>query len=136
MRQGFLVRVRFLSGVFILVAALLIVRLYFVQIVHGADYEKSAVAQYVEPSPDTENRGTIFFTTKSGDPVAAAVMQSGWRIAIHPDQIGDAVALYAILNAITPIDHDRFFTDAAKKNDPYEEIAFRVSDDAAAKIRA
>ena len=41
-----------------------------------------------------------------------------------------------MLNCASPIDHDRFMASAAKKTDPYEEIAFRVTDDAATKIRA
>lgn len=136
MKTQLVFRARVLSGVFMAVALLLTARLYFVQIVHGEEYQKEAMGQYVEPSPDTEARGDIYFTTKDGALVAAAVMQSGWRIAINPEMIGDAQKLYAQLNAITQIDHDRFFASASKKTDPYEEIAFRVNDAAAQKIRA
>jgi len=136
MKAGIRTRVRILCGVFAFVALLLIVRLYFVQIVHGGDYAKEAMGQYVEPSPDTEERGDIYFTTKDGTLVAAAVMQSGWRIAIDPEDITDAQKTYSALNAIVPIDHDRFMASAAKKTDPYEEVAFRVDDADATKIRA
>ncbi len=119
-----------------LVALLLVVRLYFVQVVHSGDYQKRAVAQYMEPAPDTEARGDILFTQKGGVLVAAAVMQSGWRIAIVPDDIEDAQAVYTKLAAATDFDKARFFAAAAKKNDPYEEVAFYVADSAAAKIRA
>lgn len=66
MRSRFVLRARILCGFFILAAILLIVRLYLVQIVHGEEYRKSAVAQYVEPNPDTEDRGAIYFTDKNG----------------------------------------------------------------------
>ncbi len=136
MRSKFILRARILCGFFVLAAVLLIVRLYFVQIVHGAEYRKSASAQYFEPNPDTENRGIIYFKDKNGKLVSAAVMQTGWRIAIVPKDIVDAEKTYAALNAITPVDRERFLGSAAKKDDPYEEVAFRLSDDAAAKIRA
>ncbi len=136
MRSRFVLRARILSGFFIVGALLLLSRLYFVQVVHGEGYRESAVAQYVEPDPDTEDRSAIYFTSKDGDLVSAAVMQTGWRIALVPKDIEDADALFGALNAITEIDRGRFFASAGKTGDPYEEVAFRVSDDAAEKIRA
>lgn len=129
-------RARFLSCVFIAIAALLIVRLYFVQIVHGGQYSRDAMGQYTESAPETTHRGSIFFTEKDGTQVAAAVMQSGWRIAIDPQLLSDPQSVYDQLNAITPIDKQQFMNSAAKKSDPYEEIGFHISDAAAANIRA
>lgn len=136
MRSRFVLRARILSGFFILGTLLLLGRLYFVQIVHGEEYRKSAVAQYVEPDPDTEDRSAIYFTSKDGNLVSAAVMQTGWRIALVPKDLEDIEKLYQSVSAITPIDSERFFASAHKTDDPYEEVAFRVSDDAATKIRA
>ncbi|OGG50154.1 hypothetical protein A2763_00270 [Candidatus Kaiserbacteria bacterium RIFCSPHIGHO2_01_FULL_54_36] len=135
MRAQFVLRTRILCGFFVLLALLFIVRLYFVQIVHGAAYQDSAKVQYVQSDPDTGSRGSIYFTTKDGELVSAAVMQAGWRIAIKPDDIADAEGAFTQLNAIVPIDQERFFASAGKYGDPYEEIAFRVPDDAAKKIR-
>ena len=136
MRSRFILRTRILGGIFVLAALLIVARLYFVQIVRGAAYQRDATAQYVQASSDTESRSSIFFSTKDGEPISAAVMQTGWRIAIKPKDILEPDLVYERLNAETPIDRDRFFTSVAKKGDPYEEIAFRVPDDAAAKIRA
>jgi stage V sporulation protein D (sporulation-specific penicillin-binding protein) len=136
MRSKFILRTRILAGSFAFIALLLIVRLYFVQIVHGGDYVQDATAQYTEANPDTVDRGSIFFTAKDGELVSAAIMQNGWRIALQPKNITDAAKVYAQLNAITPIDHDRFFSSVVKTTDPYEEVAFQVSDDSADKIRA
>ncbi len=129
-------RTRLIGVFFILAAFLLIVRLYFVQIIHGNVYRQNATAQYVEQSPDTLNRGNIYFTTKDGTLVAAAVMQTGYRVAITPVDIDDAKATYKSLTAITPIDKVRYFASTKKTADPYEEVAFRVSNEAATKIRA
>lgn len=136
MKSNVVVRVRMLSGIFILIAALIVVRLYFVQIVHGSEYSRQAMGQYVHEAPDTVRRHDIFFTQKDGTLVAAAVMQSGWRVALKPADVTNPETAFAALNAIVPIDRARFDQSVAKKDDPYEEIAFRVSDADASRIRA
>lgn len=136
MKTTLVFRARVLCALFVVLALFIIVRLYFVQVVYGDRYAQDAMGQYVEESTETLERGDIIFTYRDGTPFAAAVMQSGWRIAITPRDIGDAEALYAALTAVTPIDRDRFFASAAKTGDPYEEVAFRVGDEAAAAIRS
>lgn len=135
MRTKFILRTRLLALGFILAALLLLVRLYFVQIVHGADYEQDAVAQYVEANPDTIARGSIFFTDKNHQVISAAIMQAGWRIAIKPKDLIDPAATYSKISAIVPLDHDRFFSSAAKLDDPYEEVALHLTDAQADAIR-
>lgn len=136
MKSRFVLRTRILSGCFLLVAVFFIARLYLLQIVHGEEYESRANAHYVKPDPDTASRGIIYFTAKDGELVSAAVMQTGWRIAIKPDEIEGAGRVYEQLNAIVPIDRERFLASAAKSGDPYEEVAFRVPDEKAKAIRA
>src|SRR3989344_1828420 len=135
MRSRFSRRALVLSWIFILGAGFLILRLYFVQIVNGDKYERDALGQYREASPDTENRSDIFFKKKDGGLVAAAVMQTGWRVAIQPKNLNGGNEMYEKLNAVLPVDKERFFASAGKENDPYEEIAFRVSDSEAAAVR-
>ena len=136
MKYSLAVRTRLLSAFFIAIALLLIVRLYFVQIVHGKEYQTDAVAQYVDQVSDALRRGTIYFTTRDNELVAAAVMQTGWKVAIDPKEIVSATSTFNALNAITPIDQVRFMQSAGKSNDPYEEVAFQLSDDVADQIRA
>jgi len=128
-------RLRLLGGAFILVGLLLMVRLYFVQVVHGKEYAQDALGQYVEENPETGDRGTIFFSPREGPPVAAALMQQGWRVAIVPKLVADTDKTYSALNAIIPVDGPRFAASAAKKDDPYEEVVFHINDDDAQKIR-
>ncbi|MDP3645802.1 MAG: hypothetical protein Q8R25_01830, partial [bacterium] len=136
MRATFVLRVRILSFFAILFALTLVVRLYFVQIVHGDDYRADALGQYVKNSGDMPDRGNILFTKKNDEEVAAAVMQGGWRIAINPKLLDDPEAAYATLGDITRVDRERFFTSAAKKDDPYEEVAFKLTDDEAEAVRS
>lgn len=135
MRAKFVLRVRVLSLFAILLALLLIVRLYFIQIVHGDDYRAEALGQYVAETGEMPDRGNIFFTKKDGEEVAAAVMQGGWRIAINPKLLQEPESVYATLSKITQIDRARFDTAVAKKDDPYEEVAFRLTDDEAEAVR-
>lgn len=136
MRQKFVLRLRILSFFAILAALLLFVRLYFIQIVHGDDYRAVALGQYVANSGEEPQRGKILFTTKSGENPVAATMQATWRIAINPKLLDNPTDAYTKLNAIVKIDKERFSTSAAKKDDPYEEVAFKLTDDEAAAVRA
>src|SRR5262249_52024243 len=95
-----------------------------------------AFSQYVAQAPDIGKRGTIYFTDKDGTLASAAVIQTGWRVAIVPKDIIDVEKTYQMLNQITPVDRERYENSVEKKNDPYEEVAYRVPDDAANKIRA
>lgn len=129
-------RLRIWGGFFSLLALIIIVRLYFVQIVHGEDYHADAIGQYVGVASAETARGSILFTQKDGTTVPAAVMQRGWRIAIVPRDLEDAQGAYDALAAIHPIDSERFFASAAKRDDPYEEVAFRLPFETGQPIRA
>lgn len=136
MRAKFVLRVRVLSLFAILAAIFLLVRLYFIQIVHGDEYLRQASGQYMEAAGEMPDRGDIFFTKKDGERVAAAVMQNGWRVAITPKNIENSEKAYSQLSAAAAsLDKDRFFTSVGKKDDPYEEVAFRLTDDEAAAVR-
>jgi cell division protein FtsI (penicillin-binding protein 3) len=136
MRASLVIRTRTIGAVFALVAAILIIRLYFVQVVHGAAYREQGMGQYVALEPDTADRGNIFFTMKDGSLVSAAVMRTGWRIAIDPETLTNPQQAYNAISTLTPIDESVFSAKAAKTNDPYEEVAFRLDDATAKKVRA
>ncbi len=136
MKGALVLRARVLCALFILVALILVLRLYFVQIVRGESYASDAMGQYVQHAGEEISRGDILFTTKDRASVAAAVTQSGWHLAIVPRDLIDAAAAYDALAAHVEIDRERFFASAAKANDPWEDIRERIPDDAAAAIRA
>lgn len=136
MRSKLVIRVRLAFAVICVMAALLALRLYFVQIVHGKEFRAAAAGQYVSPTATSPDRGDIFFTTKDGMLQTAATMQAGYKIAIQPNTLENADDTYKKLSDITTIDKDRFFASAAKKDDPYEEIAVHVSQREGDAIRA
>lgn len=106
------------------------------QVVQGAEYRREAEEQYVHKAPDRELRGDIFFSSRTGELVAGAVVQMGWRIAINPKDMEDADSVFRALSEVVTLDNERFFTSAARKSDTYEEVAFRLSDEEAAAVRA
>jgi stage V sporulation protein D (sporulation-specific penicillin-binding protein) len=127
-------RIRILSACVFLFACILVVRLFYVQIIHGESYSERADRQYVTPSGNILNRGTIFFTKKDGSLVTASAMMSGFKLAISPKDILDAESLYEKLSPYLKISKDVFIQRATKKNDPYEEVAFNLTKEQADAI--
>lgn len=128
-------RIRLLSFFILALALLFIVRLYMLQIVDSQIYVDKANRQYSQSASGIFNRGVIYFTAKDGSLVSAATLKSGNTIAINPQLLENAEDAYLKLSASIPLDHDIFITKATKKNDPYEEIAKRVDDEVAEKIK-
>ncbi len=135
MKQNVVIRARVLGGLFIVVALLLIVRLYLVQVVHGTEYKSQGTAQYIQTNPDSASRGSIYFTTKDGALVSAAVSLSGYSIAINPKTLSNPSTAYAKLNVIAPIDRQSFLADAANTGSSFVSIVDRLSDAQAAAIQ-
>jgi len=136
MQSSFLFRSRMILLGFIFFALILIAKLFLVQIVHGSIYTEMADRQYSTSSANIYERGTIFFERKDGQLVSAATQTTGFKIAISPAKILDAEDIYQKLSEIVVMDHDDFIARAGKKNDPYEEIAGRLSKEEADALSA
>ncbi len=133
-------RIRFISGVLIGFALILVARLYFVQIVQGAAFSDRADQQYVQPASGLYDRGTIYFQDKSGTLIPAADLKSGYTVAINPNVIAAGTtspsALYKKLAAIIPLNEQTFLADATNTNSVYQEIAKQVPQNEADAIKA
>src|SRR3990167_7638929 len=111
MKFNYQSRIRLISfGIFIF-ALVIIVRLYFLQIVDND-----------------------FYINKDGSLVSAATLKSGYIVAVNPEILKDPEFAYQKLNEIIPIDRDLFITKATKLNDPYEEIVIRADEEIGQKI--
>ncbi len=82
MRAQFRSRIRFVLAFIVLAAFLILVRLYFVQIVHGDDYAQKADRQFASGGSGLFDRGSIYFTSKDGTNVSAATLATGFLVAI------------------------------------------------------
>lgn len=103
---------------------------------HGADYAARADRQAVRPQAGLFDRGSIYFTPRAGEPIAAATLTSGFTLAIKPTEVEDPEALYAALSAIVPLEREPFIAKAGKKGDPYEEAATKLTAAQAEGVRA
>jgi len=134
MRQEFVIRVRILFAIVLGVALLLVARLYMLQVVHGEAYSAEASGQYVRSARDIFDRGNIYFTQRTGERIAAASLKTGYLLAIHPDQIDNAEALYEALAPHVELDRDVFLARATKEDDPYEEVARHLTPETAVAV--
>src|ERR1035437_5569559 len=134
MKSNFLTRIRIISIFVFLFALLIIVRLYFLQIVDHGVYLSKADRQYLSSGSSLFDRGSIFFQSKDGDLISAATLKSGFIVAINPEILQNPESVYQKLNAILPIDHGTFMVKATKALDPYEEVATKISSDIGQKI--
>ncbi len=135
MNYSFLSRTRILSFCILVFSAILIGKLFLLQVVHTTFYKERAEHQYATPSSNIFERGTIYFNTKNNELVSAATQTSGYKVAINPGEIKDVSGVYKNLSKIiTTLDQIEFTTKAEKINDPYEEIANHLSKEQADAI--
>lgn len=116
-------------------AGLLIVsRLFSLQIVNGSRYRARAERQYVTPTNQLFDRGSIYFTARDGSTIAAATIESGFKVEMVPARVLDPELTYNSLSGIISVDRDSFFASVAKKHDPSEPVARRISGEQADQI--
>lgn len=134
MKHNFIIRIRVISGIVFFVAFVLLSRLYFVQIMHGADFSNDADRQYIKSGQDLYNRGSIILYDKDGISWSGATLRSGFTIAIDPKILNNPEEVYEKLSEFIEIDKETFLYRSNKKDDPYEEIAKQVASTTAQKI--
>ncbi len=122
----------FLGGVFVIFG----LRLVYLQVYHNDTYRALADRQYSVPVKSSFDRGSIYLEDKEGNTSLAAGLATGAFVTINPKQITDAQKAYGDLNNIVKIDEKTFLDKAARKNDTYEEIIHRISDEDGKKISA
>lgn len=131
-------RIWFLYFCVTFVAAILIGQLYVLQIMRGQSYRDKAEGQYTIAS-DPFDRNTVYFSGKDGKLVSAATIETGFILAVNPTVFSagetSAETAYQKINAILPLDKAVFLEKTAKVSDPYEELAHRVTEGDAEKIK-
>ncbi len=135
MKSDFTERIYLLSFIALAFSLILIVRLFFVQIINGEDYSRRADRQYIKPSSDILSRGTIFFQEKGGNVISAATLKILYIIAINPNILTNVENSYSKINEIIAIDKDTFLKKTLRQNDPYEVLVKTESKLLADKIK-
>jgi cell division protein FtsI/penicillin-binding protein 2 len=134
MASSFSLRLKFIALFVLLIAGLIILKLYLLQIVNGSDYRDKAERQYQQPSEKIFDRGAISFQNKDGSLFGAAAIKSGFILSINPKILENPEAAYAKISQIIALDKNNFLSKAAKKTDLYKEIQKRLDETAADKI--
>ena len=129
-------RIRFISIVIILVALVMCVRLYFLQVVYGDSFSSDAERQNINENTISYNRGDVYFLSKTGEEIPAAISRSGFTVAINPKITSDPEEIYKNLSQFIALDKEDFLAKASDKNMVYEEIAQHLNSDTADKIKA
>lgn len=138
MRSQFRFRIRLILAFIILATILILIRLYFVQIVDGDEYAQKADRQFAAGGSGLFDRGAIYFVDRRGTLISAATLATGFLVAINPQTIQDPEVAYAAITAVasSTLSHDAFLAAAAKKNLVYVEVAHRVEDGSGQKLSA
>ena len=71
----FITRIRVVTALCLLTSAVIIGKLYFLQVIHGDEYARRADAQSIELKNPLLNRGTILFSAKDGTLITAATLR-------------------------------------------------------------
>lgn len=137
MRKSAIIRIRIITGFVLVLAAILIARLYFIQLYSHEDYLKKGEQQYVHTVRDLYERGSIYFTTKDNERVSAATIQAGFVLALDASRLGgETERVYEALNALVPIDKDAFMKQAGRTDRTYQEVATEIDSETADTIKA
>ncbi len=136
MRKNAVIRIRIITGAVLILALILFARLYQLQIMQWEDYRIQAEKQYVRTVRDSYSRGSIFLTTKDGEKVSVATIQTGFLLSIDASRIVDIETTYEKINSIVPINKDTFFEKAGRKDRTYQEVAQKITEKDAIDIKS
>lgn len=121
-------RIRLLSGIVVLGAIVLIVRLYQIQIANADYYEAKAESQYVHTKTDLYSRGSILFTTRDGTALSAASIQSGYLLAANPEHISTSYEDFCVaLSEYIEVEQDTCVNRLSVPGRTYAELASKLS---------
>lgn len=135
-RQAVITRIRFITIVILLIALVLIARLYHLQILNHETYLEQGEGQYVHKVRDIYDRGTIYFTSQTGETISAASVQAGYTLALDPSNIDDPDYTFASLSPYLNIDEDTFTYRASLPKRVYVEVATKLNQEKADQIEA
>ncbi|MCD5384470.1 MAG: penicillin-binding protein 2 [Candidatus Pacebacteria bacterium] len=135
MRKTLVMRLWIMTGTFVFITVLLIVRLYSLQIVHGDTYKLEASHQYVNTKVGIFDRGNIFMVHRDGSKIASATVRTRFILAIDPRHIDDKRGVYIAINDIIPIDKEDYNKKVAKTDDPYEVLVKDIDEELAKRVR-
>ena len=129
-------KIRIAFGIFMLLAAVILTRLFFLQVVSGAYYKTQSYRQQNLSQEKSPRRGNIYMRKKSGKLITLAATKDGYLAFLNNRKLKNPEEALQKLSAIIPVNRETFNKAAAKTADPYEVVAPKVERAEAEKIRA
>lgn len=129
MRKQAVFRIRTLTGLVLLLALILIGRLYQIQVVRGEVYVARGEQQYVHTVKDLYDRGNVYLTTRDGERIAGATVQSGYVLSVDPTQILDSEKVYSNLKDYITLNEETFIYRATLPARTYVEIEQNLTEE-------
>ena len=114
MNLNFKTRIRIVYFLILLAAVVIGMRLFFIQVVKGDYYKSEASKQYNAFSYEDFDRGSIYFTEKTGGRISAAIVKNGYKAEINTRFLADRRSVQK-LSEIIPMDKDFFMSKALKR---------------------
>lgn len=135
-RHGAVFRIRIIMVGVLLASLVLVGRLYFLQVMAHEYFVAEGEKQYIHTESYLYDRGSIYFTTRDGEKVSAATVQSGYVLAIDPKRVTNSETYFQFLEPYLKIDKDTFMRRAALTDKVYVEVGGNVSETDAGNIKA
>ncbi|MEK7596993.1 MAG: penicillin-binding transpeptidase domain-containing protein, partial [Patescibacteria group bacterium] len=114
-------------------AAVLIGRLYYVQVMQNQVYRDQADRQYVRRGQALFDRGTIYFSPRNGPPISAATLAAGYTLALEPKKIEHPENAFNTLIGILSVDEPELLVKIGTEK-TYVEIAKRLDEKTAKRV--
>ena len=126
-------RMQILRVLILTAAAVLIGRLYYVQVMQNQVYRDQADRQYVRRGQALFDRGTIYFSPRNGPPISAATLAAGYTLALEPKKIEHPENAFNTLIGILSVDEPELLVKIGTEK-TYVEIAKRLDEKTAKRV--
>lgn len=114
---------------------LIIVRLFYLQVIQKNIYLSRARAQHEFTQGLKPKRGEIFLTGENNDRYPIVMNKDFLQLYAIPSSIKDASSTSASLSEILSMDKDLIYSRLSKKDDIYEPIKSKLTDQEIEKVK-
>jgi stage V sporulation protein D (sporulation-specific penicillin-binding protein) len=129
-QKKFSLRLRWLFYVFLpLVALVLLINLFHIQVNNGSSFRERADDQYVVASYNAFERGNIYFQEKDGDLITAAGQKKGYKVSVNASSIDNPDAFLADIQEVIELEDPQEVLNRLSSGRSYQEILFRLSEE-------
>ncbi|HOK17335.1 MAG TPA: penicillin-binding protein 2 [Candidatus Paceibacterota bacterium] len=122
-------RVFFIYLGFIILFAVLAVRLFDLQILKHEEYRALAEANHSTKTTLLPQRGLIYTQDKDKEKIAVAINKKYWSLYAVPKEIEDPQKATDILAQYLPLKKEEILKRLSKAGDPYEPLVNRIEDE-------